>query len=467
MKLHRILATVLTGLCVLGVSAEVKYVFYLIGDGMGMGHVNAAQYYNRIVRGADEPLLMMQFPVASQAWTYSASAPVTDSAAAGTALSTGYKTKNNMLGIAPDSVEHYVSIARDLKDAGWGVGVLTSVAPDDATPAAFYAHQPARWMYYEIDKEAVASGYDFLGGASLRGVADKEGKPNEVPAMIKDAGIEIAYGTEAGSELAGKVDRLWVLSPENVWGNGNNIGYTIDSIPGAMNLPSLTKVALDHVSAKSPDKFFMMIEGGNIDHAAHANDPGGVIKEVLNFQDVIRIAYDFYLAHPEETLIVITADHDTGGMAIGHPDHYGYVDLALVDTQRISKDRLADYCRDIVKDGKTISWDEMRDLLQSKLGFWTAVPLTEEQTNRLRAAFDRTFLARESNDEKGLYNTFSEFVIEAFRIYNYWVGTDFISHNHTANPVPVFAIGNGSEKFTHVVNNTDIPRIIRSLTLGE
>lgn len=467
MKLHRILATVLTGLCVLGVSAEVKYVFYLIGDGMGMGHVNAAQYYNRIVRGADEPLLMMQFPVASQAWTYSASAPVTDSAAAGTALSTGYKTKNNMLGLAPDSVEHYVSIARDLKDAGWGVGVLTSVAPDDATPAAFYAHQPARWMYYEIDKEAVASGYDFLGGASLRGVADKEGKPNEVPAMIKDAGIEIAYGTEAGSELAGKVDRLWVLSPENVWGNGNNIGYTIDSIPGAMNLPSLTKVALDHVSAKSPDKFFMMIEGGNIDHAAHANDPGGVIKEVLNFQDVIRVAYDFYLAHPEETLIVITADHDTGGMAIGHPDHYGYVDLALVDTQRISKDRLADYCRDIVKDGKTISWDEMRDLLQSKLGFWTAVPLTEEQTNRLRAAFDRTFLARESNDEKGLYNTFSEFVIEAFRIYNYWVGTDFISHNHTANPVPVFAIGNGSEKFTHVVNNTDIPRIIRFLTLGE
>lgn len=467
MKLHRILATVLTGLCILGVSAEVKYVFYLIGDGMGMGHVNAAQYYNRIVRGDDEPLLMMQFPVASQAWTYSASAPVTDSAAAGTALSTGYKTKNNMLGLAPDSVEHYVSIARDLKDAGWGVGVLTSVAPDDATPAAFYAHQPARWMYYEIDKEAVASGYDFLGGASLRGVADKEGKPNEVPAMIKDAGIEIAYGTEAGSELAGKVDRLWVLSPENVWGNGNNIGYTIDSIPGAMNLPSLTKVALDHVSAKSPDKFFMMIEGGNIDHAAHANDPGGVIKEVLNFQDVIRVAYDFYLAHPEETLIVITADHDTGGMAIGHPDHYGYVDLALVDTQRISKDRLADYCRDIVKDGKTISWDEIRDLLQSKLGFWTAVPLTEEQTNRLRAAFDRTFLARESNDEKGLYNTFSEFVIEAFRIYNYWVGTDFISHNHTANPVPVFAIGNGSEKFTHVVNNTDIPRIIRSLTLGE
>lgn len=71
-----------------------------------------------------------------------------------------------MLGMAPDSVTHYVSIARELKDAGWGVGVLTSVAPDDATPGAFYAHQPARNMYYAIDKEAVASGYDFLGGCS-------------------------------------------------------------------------------------------------------------------------------------------------------------------------------------------------------------------------------------------------------------------------------------------------------------
>lgn len=137
MKLRRILASVIAGACVFGASAEVKYVFYLIGDGMGMGHVNAAQYYNRMVRGADEPILMMQFPVASQAWTYSASSPVTDSAAAGTALSTGNKTYNNMLGMAPDSVTHYVSIARELKDAGWGVGVLTSVAPDDATPGRF------------------------------------------------------------------------------------------------------------------------------------------------------------------------------------------------------------------------------------------------------------------------------------------------------------------------------------------
>ncbi len=465
MKLRRILAGTLAGACLLTASAEVKYVFYLIGDGMGMGHVNAAQYYNRIVLGNEEPLLMMRFPVASQAMTYSASSPVTDSAAAGTALSTGHKTNNSMLALSPDTLERYVSIARELKDAGWGVGVLTSVAPDDATPAAFYAHQPKRWMYQEIDSEAARCGYDFLGGCSLRGVTDGNGNPNEVTGMIEDAGVKIAYGTEEGSRLAGKVDNLWVLSPKGVWSNNNDIGFTIDSIPGAMKLASLTEVALSHVSARSPERFFLMIEGGNIDHAAHANDPGAVIKEIVNFQDVVRVAYDFYLEHPDETLIVITADHDTGGMAIGHTD--GHTDLSLIDTQRISKDGLADYCRKLVKESKDITWIEMRQLLADKMGFWSNVPLTEEQTARLRAAFDRTFVARESKDEKGLYNTFNEFVAETFRIYNSWVGTDFISYNHTANPVPVFAIGAGAEKFSHVLNNVEIPRIIRSLTLPD
>ena len=129
-----------------GVSAATpKYVFYFIGDGMGMGHVMAAQSYNREVLKSDELLLMMQFPVVSMVTTYSTSR-VTDSAAAGTALSTGYKTNNGMLGVTPDSVP-VTSIARYLKDAGWGIGIVTTVAPDDATPGAFYAHQPVvRWV---------------------------------------------------------------------------------------------------------------------------------------------------------------------------------------------------------------------------------------------------------------------------------------------------------------------------------
>lgn len=103
---------------------------------MGPGAVMAAEIYNRMVRGSADPLLMMQFPVASMSTTYSADSPVTDSAAAGTALSTGVKTKNSMLGMNPDSVA-VNSITVPLKEAGYGIGLLTNVCPDDATPAAF------------------------------------------------------------------------------------------------------------------------------------------------------------------------------------------------------------------------------------------------------------------------------------------------------------------------------------------
>ena len=125
---------------------------------MGMGHVNATETYNRDVLGNGSPILMMQFPVATQVRTYSFDRSITDSAAAGTALSTGYKTTNGMLGMRPDSTE-VCSIARELKNMGYGVGVVTSVAPDDATPGAFYAHVPSRKMYYEIGTQMAESGY--------------------------------------------------------------------------------------------------------------------------------------------------------------------------------------------------------------------------------------------------------------------------------------------------------------------
>lgn len=439
--------------------AKARYVFYFIGDGMGMGHVNATQYYNRMVLGNEEPLLMMQFPVASHAWTYSASSPVTDSAAAGTALSTGFKTNNYMIAMSPDSTTHYKSIARTLKDEGWGVGILTSVAPDDATPAAFYANRLDRGMHAGIDEDAIKSGYEFMGGASLRGLKDSEGHLNAAAEMLKKSGIKILYGTDGYENT--DAERLIILSPEGVWGNNNDIGYTIDSIPGALTLPELTRAGLAQVSRRSPDRFFMMIEGGNIDHAAHANDPGGVIKEILNFQDAIKIAYDFYLQHPDETLIVVTADHDTGGMALSRKTKGG---LGLIDNQRISKDLLTDYCRNLLENNTPVTWEEMKSMLSDKLGLWGAIPLDEKTTESLHNTFNRTFIERTALSEKALYNVYNAFVVEIFKIYNKQVGTAFINSSHTANPVPVFAIGAGADKFTGVNNNTDIPKLIYEAT---
>ena len=156
-----------------------KYVFYFIGDGMGLGHVMSTEAYNRTVLGNSDPIVMLRFPVTSVATSHSASSPVTDSAAAGTALATGYKTNNGMLGVTPDTTA-VQSIAADLFGDGWGVGIVTSVPPDDATPGAFYAHQPKRSMFYEIGREAATCGYEFIGGSNLRGLKDKKGNSTEL-----------------------------------------------------------------------------------------------------------------------------------------------------------------------------------------------------------------------------------------------------------------------------------------------
>ena len=175
-----------------------KYIFYYIGDGMGMGPVMAAQTYNRVVLGNDEPLLMMQFPTVAWCQTWSASSTTTDSAAAGTALSTGTKTGNGMLGVAPDSTA-VTSVAARLHDMGWGVGITTSVSADDATPGAFYAHVPNRGMSYEIDCEAARCGYEFIAGAGLRGLTGD--KHDEIVALMEQNGVRMLYG-KAGAEAA-------------------------------------------------------------------------------------------------------------------------------------------------------------------------------------------------------------------------------------------------------------------------
>lgn len=438
---------------------ELKYIFYFIGDGMGMGHVMGAESYQRMVAGNRDGLLMTQFPVAGMAMTYSASSPVTDSAAAGTALATGHKTKNGMLGVDADTTQ-VKSIASTLKERGYGVGICTSVAADDATPGAFYAHVPKRSMYYEIGKQAAASGFDFLAGAGLRGLTDKSGNQTDLLKTLADSGYTIVRNAELLKDTAS--DRIMLLSPDTKrnW----NVGYTIDSTAGALTLPVITAACIEHLEKHSPERFFAMIEGGNIDHAAHANDGGAVIKEVINFDESLRIAYNFYLNHPDETLIVVTADHDTGGMAMGNPHLHYNVELGYIDYQRMSKDCFSDLCKSMYRSGETPTWKEMKQLLGEKFGFWREVPVSEAQERLLLEKFDATYRLRDSKDQKTLYNNFNAFAVTVFDTLDQVTGIGWTTTSHTGNPVPVFAIGNGAEKFAKINNNTEIPAKILELT---
>lgn len=452
-KIKGLIVSLLMAICVFVADAGgVKYVFYFIGDGMGMGHVNAAQYYNRMVKGDGDRLFMQQFPYAGICTTYSASHRVTDSAAAGTALATGYKTNNGMLGLSPDTLTSYNSIASVLKSEGWGVGVLSSLSADDATPAAFYAHRPKRGMRYEISCDAAESGFDFIGGANLKGMK----KDNDVLSRLISNGYTLVRDTVAPA--VNSADKILLLSPQDK----SDIGYTIDSIPGALNLPSMTRMALHHVSGRFPDRFFLMVEAGNIDHAGHANDGGTVVKEIIAFQDAIKVAYEFYLSHPDETLIVVTADHDTGGLAL---DSKG--DLKLIDCQTMSKERFSDYCKKLLKDGRPIGWNDMKKILTDRFGLYGAVRVNGDHNRKLKKAFERTFITRDGMDEKTLYDTFNEFTKTVFEVINYRTGFSFTTRSHSANPVPVYAIGRGAERFAGCLDNTEIPRLILELTSSE
>lgn len=442
-----------TACCLSATGAETpNYVFYYIGDGLGMQPLMTAQAYNRDILKNEKPLLMLQFPVASWAMTYSASSPITDSAAAGTALATGNKTNNGMLGVTPDTVA-VNSVAYELKEKGYGVGIITSVYADDATPGAYYAHVASRKMLYDIDVYAAKSGYEFIGGAGMKGMTDNDGNPTDIPVIMKENGVQLVRGRKGIEEInSGKVV---LLSEEGM--PDYNIGYTIDSIPGALTLPLITETCLAHLEKQSPEKFFMMVEGGNIDHALHANDAGAAIIEILNFNDALKVAYDFYLEHPDETLILVSADHDTGGMS------HVKDGLGVFRYVKISKEEFSNYCKGILRSRMVYTWSDMKEYLTDNFGLFTHIPVSPEEEGTLKDKFDETFEQRNSANQETLYASFNGFAVAVFDLINNAAGTIFTTTGHSGNPVPVFAVGVGSEKFKGVNNNTDLPAILRDI----
>ncbi|MGN0213335.1 MAG: alkaline phosphatase [Muribaculaceae bacterium] len=435
---------------------QPKYIFYFIGDGMGLSPVLCAETYNRTVLNSNEPLLMLQFPVVSYATSYSHSSTITDSAAAGTALATGHKTNNSSLGVDPDG-KPVVSIAKELHDRGYGVAIATSVDPDDATPGAFYAHVSSRRMFYEIANDMARSGYDMFVGARLRGKTPEGGK--DVKTVLADAGYTVVNG-QAGYEANKDKKKLVLL---NTTETIDHIGYAIDSISANLSLPFITSACLEHQLNVSPEKFFIMVEGGLIDHSLHANDAGTSVKETINFNQAIRVAYDFYLKHKDETLIVVTADHNTGGMAAAVNGGPGSHKMHNFDYQRASIEQMQDDCRKMFDDGKQPTWEDMKQYLTAKFGLYGAIEVNDKLDKELQESFNNTFVARNTADKKTLYASFSQFVGKTFNVLDRLTGIGWTTYGHTGDFVPVFAIGVGSEIFQGFQDNTDIPNKMRRL----
>ncbi len=376
---------------------RAKYVFYFIGDGMGFSHISLTEGYLATKAGkiGNDPLCFTQFPVMGMATSFSANKYITCSSAAGTALATGTKTNNGMLGTAPDS-SNLEAISYKIHNAGLPVGITTSVTIDHATPGSFYANSTARSDYYSISEQLATSGFEFFGGGGFYGAKDKRHQEKSLYDIAAENGYQFAYGVEDYKVKKGEGAEKIILFQQDEAKRNNDLPYVHERVEGDLTLPEVVTSAIDFLNNEKG--FFLMVEGGKIDWAAHSNELVGTVFEMLDFDQAIAVAYEFYKQHPDETLIVVTADHETGGVTLGRGKGYVY-DLSVIDkvagAEGAEGTDVSNYMQDISNDSLSVA---------AQIG-WTTT-------------------------------------------------------SHTGGAVPVFSVGVGSDMFAGRQDNTDIPKKI-------
>ena len=276
-----------------GTNRRVRNVILMIGDGMGVGAVNAALYAN----GGE--LTMTNLRTVGFVRTQSADNFTTDSAASGTAYATGQKTNNGYLGMNP-AKEVIPNIPELLAPLGYACGVLSTDDLNGATPAAFFAHQPARGMKDEIWADLPGSSLLF---ASAGTQATFEGLPFATQEEIRRRYTVVYDPDDDGVEDS---ERLLYL-PKSV--NLDRGDY----------LPATTEMAIEYLSERSRKGFFLMVEGARIDKSEHSNDFPGTVQETLDFDKAIEAAIRF-AERDGHTLVIISADHETGATILSKAD---------------------------------------------------------------------------------------------------------------------------------------------------
>ena len=447
----------------LSAQGKAKYVFYFIGDGMGVNQVNAAETYLGALQGriGIQPLCFPSFPYSAFVNTQSATNGVTDSAAGGTALACGQKTKNGTLGMLKDLTTSVSSIADWARNSGAAVGITTSVAIDHATPAAFYAHVKERHEQYTIGKQLVESANDFYAGSDFTIPTDPEyPNGNTLYEEANSKGFTIARGYADYQNKAANAKKMILLQSEEASkADRYSIPYALDRKDGDLTLTDITRAGIDFLMKKQGEKngFFMMIEGGKIDWACHANDLA-FIPELIDMDNAVKVAYDFYKQHPDETLIIVTADHETGGIVLSRGLYE--INLAAVGNQRITIEKLGKELHKMhdVKGDKLV-WDDVKTFLAENFGFWDKISLTDEQTQRLVSSFKK-IMDGTSKDQRTLYQNDDELAVTVRSIMSECAQVGWHVTSHSNGYVPCFAIGVGAEQIHGRIDNTEIPKIV-------
>lgn len=281
-----------------------KNIILLIGDGMGLSQVSVSQFYNNETSNFD------RFSIIGLIKTSAHGSLITDSAAAATALASGVKTYNGAIGVTKDSIS-VETIVEQISNRGIATGLIATSSITHATPASFYAHVKSRSMYEDIAYFLVNSDIDFFAGGGLKFFNKRKDKKDLI-AQLKRNGFDVNT----------------IVLPQNILSNPSSgqprkqaILLAEDEMP-KMNegrgdfLPNATKLALE-VLSKNENGFFLMIEGSQIDWGGHDNDSDYLISELLDFDKTIGLVLDFAIQNGE-TLVIVTADHETGGFTLSN-----------------------------------------------------------------------------------------------------------------------------------------------------
>lgn len=401
-------------------------VIFFIGDGMGVSQVTLGRL---AAAHRGEPYNLDRFRVVGLAGTRSVDYEVTDSAASATALACGVKTKNQKIGVDADD-RPLKTILELAHEAGLGTGLVTTARLTHATPASFVAHVEHRDMEAPISSQLVAAaaeGYPqvLIGGGRRYFPAAHE-------QALKAAGYDLL--TDPGALEAAKGPRLAALLASS------HIPYAIERPEGHPDLAAMTRKAVEVLSAGG-EPFFLMVEGGRVDHASHEHDAASAMHDQLDLDRAIGWALD-QAGQRADLLVVVTADHATGALGITEN-----LELERLFAVKHSAEHLTRRKVDAGDADQAMAWVE-----QVKAA--TGVALTPDQVRAVWSSggsyFARTMLGHLVSSRYGV--EFYPVELQETRHVN--------THGHDGAMVGVFAFGPGADRFAGVYENTELPRRI-------
>lgn len=448
-----------SAICAGEAAKPAKYVFLFIGDGLSIPQRMMAEEFARVTTG--KGLFINRMDSQAITSTRSANSFITDSAASGTAIACGEKTYNGAIGIAADGKRHLVSSAKVAKASGRKVGIITSVTLNHATPAAFYGNNIRRGNYYQLGLDLIKAGFDYYGGGGISKHNDKKDPAykGDIYDLAAKAGYKVCRSTAEIKALKPGDGRVIAI------GSKGALPYAADKTANDLKLADFVKQGI--MMLDNPGGFFMMAEGGAIDWLCHANDAAGTLMEILEFDKAVQAAYEFYLKHPADTLIVVTGDHETGGLTLGFAGT-GYTShIQLLAAQKCSSAKLNElWDKALDKKGKPC-WETARKLITENTGLIFGEPgkaktgnlyLTAREEKSINSAFRKQF-----SKGKGKNKRSTRLTTEVIRILNNKAAVAWTSGAHTALPVNTTAIGVNRELFSNMIDNTDIAKRIKAV----